>query len=144
MKCQTNLCWDGWVGGWVVGGTEILLCTMTAPPPGICLLIILIWIQTVRMWVCEALMRRRLIGLHGLFCHLYFSVHRGYLRNYNCCWVGCVLMFFNQIEFCFSVNDDDDDDERHISRSVSLCINVFFFRWWKESGQQQPWRFSYF
>lgn len=37
-------------------------------------------------------------------------------------------MFFNQIEFCFSVNDDDDDDERHISRSVSLCINVFFFR----------------
>lgn len=27
--------------------TKIVLCEMTAPPPGICLLMILIWIQTV-------------------------------------------------------------------------------------------------
>lgn len=63
-------------------------------------------------------------GLHGLFCHLYFSVHRGYLRNYNCCWVGRVLMFFNQIKFCFSVNDDDD--ERHISLALYLFVLMCF------------------
>lgn len=60
-----------------------------------------------------------LIGLHGLFCHLYFSVHRGYLRNYNCCWVGYVLMFFNQMEFCFSVDDNDDEG------SASLALYLF-------------------
>lgn len=38
MKCQTILC---------LKKRKILLCTMTAPPPGICLLMILIWIQTV-------------------------------------------------------------------------------------------------
>lgn len=92
MKCQTVLCLKK-------KETKILLCTMTAPPPGICLLIILIWIQTacVRVRVCVLSVNEKaewLIGLHGLFCHLYFSVHRDYLRKYNCCWVGCVLMLF--------------------------------------------------
>lgn len=60
------------------------------------------------------------------------SLNTGYLRNYNCCWVGCVVMlffffgFFNQIKCFFSVNDDDD--ERHISHCQSLCINVIVGR----------------
>lgn len=100
---------------------------MTAPPPGICVLMILIWIRTVCVW-SDNEKAERLIGLHGLFCHLYFSVHRGYLKNYNCCWVGRVLMFFNQIKICLRfVMCWWWLWETRISRSVSLCINVDFF-----------------
>lgn len=105
---------------------------MLAPLPGICLLIILIEIQTacVRVRACEVLTREWVIGLHGLFCHLYFSALRDYLRNNNWLCFNGFGFFFIKMRFVFVLM------MMMMMRDVPLllCISLYSCVFWQMKG----------